>query len=80
MLEFYEKFSNNKLKPTLKSEKIPKINNGTVIKVVGKTFKKIVLDDSKDVLVKFILIFIIIYILFLKDSLFPKQILTMNVK
>jgi len=41
------------LKPTMKSEEAPADNNGPVTVIVGTTFKEIVLDTSKDVLVEF---------------------------
>jgi len=41
------------LQPTLKSEAEPADNSGPVKVVVGKSFDKIVLDNSKDVLVEF---------------------------
>jgi protein disulfide-isomerase A1 len=51
--EHVNDFHNGKLKPTLKSEEIPKDNNGLVIVVVGKNFNDIVLDTSKNVLLEF---------------------------
>jgi len=41
------------LKPTLKSEEIPDENDGPVTTVVGKSFNDVVLDEEKDVFVKF---------------------------
>eukprot|EP00043_Microstomoeca_roanoka_P005529 m.56301 g.56301 ORF g.56301 m.56301 type:complete len:468 (+) comp13009_c0_seq1:288-1691(+) len=40
------------LKPSFKSEDIPKDNNGPVTVVVGKNFNDVVLDESKDVLLE----------------------------
>lgn len=42
-----------KLTPQIKSQSIPKKNTGPVKVVVGKTFDKIVLDKTKDVLIEF---------------------------
>jgi len=51
-----EKFTNDflagKIKPYTKSEPIPEKNDGPVKVVVGDTFKDIVLDESKDVLIE----------------------------
>ena len=41
------------IKPSLKSDPIPESNDGPVTVVVGEEFEKIVLDETKDVLVKF---------------------------
>lgn len=41
------------LKPHLKSEPVPEKQEGPVTVVVGKSFEDVVLDTSKDVLVKF---------------------------
>lgn len=46
-------FKNNKLSPFLKSEEIPEIQEGPVHVVVGKSFDQVVMDSSKDVLVKY---------------------------
>jgi len=37
----------------IKSEEVPKYQNGPLIKIVGDTFEKIVYDKTKDVLVMF---------------------------
>lgn len=50
--EFVDEVLSGKAKPYIKSEKIPK-EQKDVVKVVGNTFKKIVDDDSKDVLIEF---------------------------
>lgn len=51
-----EKFANDffdgKLKPYIKSEPIPESNDEPVKVVVGDTFKDIVLDETKDVLIE----------------------------
>ena len=47
----YECFT-GKLSPQIKSAGVPKKNNGPVKVVVGKTFNKIVLDKTKDVLIE----------------------------
>lgn len=41
------------LKPILKSAPEPKVNDGPVKVVVGNTFEKLVMDETKDVLVEF---------------------------
>ena len=51
--DFIEKFRQNKLEPFYKSQPIPKENNGNVFKLVGKNFEKEVLNNNKDVLIKF---------------------------
>ena len=53
IINFYNKWKDNKLKIILKSEDIPKENNGPVYKIVSDSFKKEVLNNDKDVLVKF---------------------------
>jgi len=39
-------------KPKIKSQPVPKKSSGPVTVVVGKTFEKLVLDNSKDVLIE----------------------------
>ncbi|GAM18298.1 hypothetical protein SAMD00019534_014730 [Acytostelium subglobosum LB1] len=51
--QFVQDFNDNKLEPHVKSEKIPADNSGPVKVVVGKTYKEIILDETKDVLVEF---------------------------
>jgi len=51
--KFIEQYKEGKVKRYLKSEEEPKENPGPVFKVVGKSFKKEVLDNDNDVLVKF---------------------------
>ena len=53
VMKFYDEFVNNKLTSILKSDPIPETNNEPVKVVVGKSFQDIVMDSSKDVLVKF---------------------------
>jgi protein disulfide-isomerase A1 len=53
LLKFVEDWENKKLKPFLRSEEEPEENDGDVFIVVGKTFKKEVLDNDKDVIVLF---------------------------
>jgi len=48
-----QKYLNNDLDPTVKSEEIPADNNGPVTKLVAKNFIPLVLDNKKDVLVEF---------------------------
>lgn len=40
------------LKPSFKSAPVPESNDGPVTVVVGKNFDKVVLDESKDVLLE----------------------------
>ncbi|GAB1599379.1 protein disulfide-isomerase A4-like [Argonauta hians] len=49
---FLDDFTKGKLKPHIKSQSIPKKQNSAVVTVVAKTFDKIVLDKSKDVLIE----------------------------
>ena len=53
ILEFIEKWEKNELKRQLKSENEPKINNGNIFIVVGKTFEKEVINNDKDVILVF---------------------------
>lgn len=46
-------FITGKVEPVIKSQPIPKKQQGPVTIVVGKTFDKIVRDPSKDVLIEF---------------------------
>jgi len=52
-----EKWANGILdgsvKPFYKSDPIPETNDGPVFVIVGKTFEKVVYDETKDVLVEF---------------------------
>ncbi|PIA64672.1 hypothetical protein AQUCO_00100258v1 [Aquilegia coerulea] len=49
---FGKDFVGNKLKPFIKSDPIPDINDGDIKIVVADNFDEIVLDESKDVLLK----------------------------
>nr|XP_012378228.1 protein disulfide-isomerase A4 [Dasypus novemcinctus] len=51
--EFVTAFKKGKLKPVIKSQPVPKNNQGPVRVVVGKTFDSIVMDPKKDVLTEF---------------------------
>ncbi|XP_014667681.1 PREDICTED: protein disulfide-isomerase A4-like [Priapulus caudatus] len=51
--EFVEKFHNDKLTAHVKSQPVPKRNDGPVKIVVGKNFDEIVGDNHKDVLIEF---------------------------
>lgn len=51
--KFLAEFTEGKLKPDVKSEEVPEKNDGPVKVVVGKSFKEIVMDKSKDVLIEF---------------------------
>ena len=53
ILNFIEKWENNQLKRQLKSEKEPKLNNGNIFVVVGKSFEKEVINNDKDVILLF---------------------------
>ena len=53
ILKFTDKWEKNKLKKELKSEKEPRINNGNVFVVVGKSFEKEVINNDKDVMLLF---------------------------
>ncbi len=53
ILKFIEKWEKNELKRNLKSENIPKINQGNIFIVVGKTFEKEVINNDKDVILLF---------------------------
>jgi protein disulfide-isomerase A4 len=50
--EFIQQFKHGKLKPYFKSAKAPKKQTGPVVTVVANTFEKIVLDETKDVLIE----------------------------
>jgi protein disulfide isomerase len=50
---FLDEFKSGKLQPFLKSQDPPAEQNEPVITLVGTTFKDIVLDENKDVLVEF---------------------------
>uniref|UniRef100_UPI0037547263 thioredoxin domain-containing protein n=1 Tax=Salmonella sp. s54412 TaxID=3160128 RepID=UPI0037547263 len=50
--DFVDAYKNGELKPRIKSQPPPKGNPGPVQIVVGQTFKKIVFDTSKDVLIE----------------------------
>jgi len=51
--KFFQDFVDGNLEAYVKSEEPPKNNNGPVKIVTGKTFDKIVKDDTKDVLIEF---------------------------
>nr|XP_054767100.1 protein disulfide-isomerase A4-like [Lytechinus pictus] len=51
--DFIRSWQNGDIKPVIKSQPIPKKSKAAVKTVVGKTFEKIVLDKSKDVLIEF---------------------------
>ena len=53
ILNFVNEWSNGALKQSLKSEEIPKEQNEPVYVLVGKNFDDVVMDPTKDVLVKF---------------------------
>ncbi|UKZ73112.1 hypothetical protein TrVFT333_000753 [Trichoderma virens FT-333] len=51
--QFVDNFSAGKIEPSIKSEPIPETQEGPVTVVVAHTYKDIVLDDTKDVLIEF---------------------------
>ena len=51
MTKFMDSFVSGSIKPNFKSQPIPSENNGPVKTVVYETFKEIVMDKSKDVLI-----------------------------
>lgn len=53
LIQFIEDWENKKLKKFLKSEEIPKDNNGDIFVVVGKSFQKDVIENDNDVLLVF---------------------------
>ena len=53
ILNFVEGWEKGTLKLHLKSQDEPKVNNGTIFDVVGKTFQKEVIDNDKDVMLVF---------------------------
>jgi len=53
LAEWFANFKEGKLKPHVKSEPIPESNDAPVKVLVAHTFKDIVYDTSKDVLVEF---------------------------
>lgn len=52
IIKFVDNYRDGKLKPTFKSEETPKKNDGPVKIVVGNTYREIVFDESKDVLME----------------------------
>uniref|UniRef100_A0A060T118 Protein disulfide-isomerase n=1 Tax=Blastobotrys adeninivorans TaxID=409370 RepID=A0A060T118_BLAAD len=53
LTKFVEDYVAGKLEPSVKSEPIPTTQEGDVVKVVGKSYRDVVLDDDKDVLIEF---------------------------
>jgi len=53
ILNFVQDWESGKLGAHYKSDPIPETQEGDVVVVVGKSFKDIVLDETKDVLVEF---------------------------
>ena len=54
ILSFIDKWEKGKLKPYLRSEELPKNNNGDLFILVGNNFKEEVLENEKDVLIYFV--------------------------
>jgi protein disulfide-isomerase A1 len=48
-----EDYTSGKIKPSLKSQPIPDVQDEPVLNVVGRTFDELVLDDKKDVFIEF---------------------------
>ena len=53
IIQFVNDWEHKKLKPYIKSAKIPEENNEDVFVLVGKTFEKEVINNDKDVIVLF---------------------------
>ena len=53
LVSFLESFKAGKIEKYMKTEDIPNANEGPVYKVVGRNFQSEVIDNNKDVLVKF---------------------------
>ena len=53
ILQFVKDWQEKKIKPYYKSEEIPFEQKGNVYTIVGKTFQQNIIDNDKDVLVKF---------------------------
>lgn len=51
--KFVESYLDGSMKPSIKSEPIPEKQEGPVQVVVAHSYKDIVLDDTKDVLIEF---------------------------
>ena len=54
IMNFINNWSEGKLEPFIRSEPIPDNNNNTLVKLVGKNFRKEVIENDKDVLVYFV--------------------------
>jgi len=52
IINFVSEFKKGNLIPELKSEEEPKENNGTIFYIVGKSFKKNVMNSTKDFFIK----------------------------
>ena len=53
LLKFIKDWKNNKIKPMLKSEKVPTSNDGDVFVLVGSNYEDEVINNDKDVMVLF---------------------------
>lgn len=53
LLKFIDDWEKRKLKPYLKTQEVPTEQYGDVMSIVGKNFKKEVIDNDKDVMVYF---------------------------
>ena len=54
IMNFINNWSEGKLEPYIRSEPIPEKNDNALVKLVGKNFKKEVIENDKDVLVYFV--------------------------
>jgi protein disulfide-isomerase A1 len=53
LVKFYADFAAGTLSPVYKSEDVPETQDKAVFKLVGKQFKEVVMDSTKDVLVEY---------------------------
>jgi len=53
LTKFIDNWKAGKLEKYFKSEEIPEKNDDAVKVIVGKTFKELVIDNDKDVLLEF---------------------------
>ncbi|KAH7816747.1 Protein disulfide isomerase [Monocercomonoides exilis] len=54
MKHFINNFLARSLKPTIRSQPIPKWQHSSVVQLVGNTFEKVVMDPTKDVFVRLV--------------------------
>ena len=51
--KFIQEVIEGKVEPSIKSEPVPETQEGAVTVVVARSYKDIVLDDEKDVLIEY---------------------------